>query len=238
MRWRPFFGTSDSRPVKSCASNSVLWPLSALSFWVQLGLVVPWFASAEEAWSASTTNGVVVKTRTVNAAGLNEVWAEAEVAASVREVYELLKDIDAQRHFFAYVKESRKLDNATAGQGQYNYILLDMPIIGKRDTVVQFWFERVPDSEGKGELFAKWTSAHTVIAPRPGVVRIEVNSGSWEVKPLGPQRSRVIYRVQVDPGGRLPTFAVNFGNASGVPNTLRALEREAQRRRALKVSGH
>ncbi len=223
--------------MKFCTSTTGLL-LQALGCGGLLALAAPFSASAQEAWSTSTTNGVVVKTRTINAAGLNEVWAETDLAASTTELYELLKDIDSQRDFFAYVKESRKLDNATARPGQYNYVLLDMPIIGKRDTVVLFWFERLPGAEGKGDVFAKWTSAHTVIPERPGVLRIEINSGSWEVKPLGPQRSHVTYRVQVDPGGRLPTFAVNFGNASGVPNTLRALEREAHRRRALKASGH
>ena len=45
-----------------------------------------------------------------------------------------------------------------------------------------------------------------------------------------PGRSKVVYRAAVDPGGWMPDFLSDMANRSGAVGTMRAVEREAQRR--------
>ena len=55
--------------------------------------------------------------------------------------------------------------------------------------------------------------------------------GSWTIEPLDPMRSRVVYQVAVNPGGRLPGWLVRRGAVSALPEVIeqvrRRLEREA-----------
>jgi len=63
------------------------------------------------------------------------------------------------------------------------------------------------------------------------VVRLPICDGSWRVsRAAAPGRSKVVYRASVDPGGWVPGFVSDMANKSGALGTMRAVEREAQRR--------
>jgi hypothetical protein len=72
-----------------------------------------------------------------------------------------------------------------------------------------------------------------VLALYPGALPIPVNLGSWEVLPLGPNSSRLIYRVVTDPGGRVPANIQEFVTGRTLPDNLLQFE-EAALQRAVK----
>jgi hypothetical protein len=63
------------------------------------------------------------------------------------------------------------------------------------------------------------------------VIRVRVNDGYWEVRPEGAHRCRVTCFLHFDPGGDLPGWAVELGQTRVLPETLRDLRKEVERRR-------
>jgi Polyketide cyclase / dehydrase and lipid transport len=63
-------------------------------------------------------------------------------------------------------------------------------------------------------------------------VRMPLLRGSWTIEPLDATRSRVVYQVAVDPGGRLPGWLVRRGAVSALPDVIE------QVRRRLGAGGH
>jgi hypothetical protein len=57
-----------------------------------------------------------------------------------------------------------------------------------------------------------------------------VNHGSWELIPQPDGRTKMIYRVVSDPGGRLLKSATNFATGRTLPNNLLQFEAEGRRR--------
>jgi len=69
-----------------------------------------------------------------------------------------------------------------------------------------------------------------VLAENSSAILTPVNYGSWEIIPLGTGRSRMIYRVASDPGGRLPRAAINLVTGRTLPDNMLQFEAEAKRR--------
>ncbi len=49
--------------------------------------------------------------------------------------------------------------------------------------------------------------------------------GSWTIEPLDVTRSRVVYQVAVNPGGRLPGWLVRRGAVSALPDVIEQVRR-------------
>lgn len=61
-------------------------------------------------------------------------------------------------------------------------------------------------------------------------VLIGQNLGSWECIPQGPGKTKLIYRVVSDPGGKLPKSAQSLATGKTLPDNLLQFEAEAKRR--------
>ncbi len=64
----------------------------------------------------------------------------------------------------------------------------------------------------------------------PRALHLPVSMGSWEVVPLGPKSTRLIYRVIIDPGGRVPNGLQEFVTGKTLPDNLLQFEEAALER--------
>jgi len=101
-------------------------------------------------------------------------------------------------------------------------------VVAARDVVVHVQSQSTPD----GSSGCQWTDLKEREPERKGIVRMPLLRGSWTVEPLDATRSRVVYQVAVNPGGRLPGWLVRRGAVSALPDVIeqvrRRLERESQ----------
>lgn len=199
--------------------------------WVALAAAVPGVAMAEEAegWEVVARGPITVRVRDIKGTGAREVWAEGELAAEVQDLESAILDGDAYPRFMPYVKEAKTLEMRPDGS-QVLYARLEPPLISPRDYVVRMHVQRRVGPDGRGDFANAWHAVNDRLPPKPNVVRLPVCDGSWTVTHVGPGRSKVVYRASVDPGGWMPGFVSDLANRSGALGTMRAVEREAQRR--------
>lgn len=193
---------------------------------------IPFVAQAEEAWETIATGPIVIKARSRPGSPIREVWAEGEMNADVRDVQAVVLDAEAYPRFMPYVKESRYIGKPSPDGSCITYSRVEPPIVSARDFVLKTTIVKRVDEDGHGVFINKWEALPDQLPVRANIVRLRTNEGSWDVRPKGNGRSHVIYRFAVDPGGWVPAFAVNLGHKTGVMDTFRAIEREAQRRSA------
>ena len=100
-------------------------------------------------------------------------------------------------------------------------------VVSARDVVLRVQAEAAPDGSSR----CHWTDQKAREPERKGSVRMPLLRGSWTIEPLDAGRTRVVYQVAVDPGGRLPGWLVRRGAVSALPQVIdqvrRRLERES-----------
>jgi len=69
-----------------------------------------------------------------------------------------------------------------------------------------------------------------VLERYPRALHLPVSMGSWEVIPLGPNSTRLIYRIITDPGGRIPDGLQEFVTGKTLPDNLLLFEEAALER--------
>jgi ribosome-associated toxin RatA of RatAB toxin-antitoxin module len=187
----------------------------------------------ENPWETQRTEPFLIRTRTKAGTGLKEVWAEADLKATVLDIQDALIDVTKYPQFMPYMTESRFLGEREADGARYTYSKHDIPVLSARDVVHKSYVDRDARTDPEGVFENHWFAEPKKIPERSSVVRLKTSEGSWKVSPSADGKSsHVLYRVCVDPGGAVPNFIANRANASGLSDTFKNIEREAQRRAA------
>ena len=97
-------------------------------------------------------------------------------------------------------------------------------VVSARDVVVHVQGTSRPDGAGG----CQWTDRKDREAERKGIVRMRLLRGSWTIEALDATRSRVVYQIAVDPGGRLPGWLVRRGAVRAVPDVIEQARRRLE----------
>lgn len=202
-------------------------------------LVAPQAASADDAdgWAVVLKGPpYTVKNKARAGSGIKEIWAEGEIAAPVQDIQNVLTTSEQFRNFMPHLKVARQLGKPEADGSIFVYTELDLPVVTSRDYVTQVWLDEGVKPDGSGQFRQHWSAVPNRIPERRNLVRVKVNDGSWHITPIGDgSKSWVVYKFAIDPGGWIPAFAAEMGNAKAVPDTYKAIEKEAQRRSAVRL---
>lgn len=202
-----------------------------MAVWACLAGAAPAWA-ADGDWVTVVEGPITIKNRAVPDSAVKEIWAEGDMAAPVQDLQDTLMKPELFRDFMPYLKDSREISKKQADGSVYVYTLIDLPVVGKRDYIVQVWLRESVQPDGAGTFRNEWKAVPDYLPRRSNINRVTLNSGGWTITPLGDgSKSHVVYKFAVDPGGWVPSFAVNMGNEKGVGDTFRAVEKEAQKRR-------
>jgi hypothetical protein len=197
-----------------------------------LAWLVPGAAAlAEEAtnWETIKSGPVVIKRRVVAGSDIKEVYAEGTLKAEVKDIQAALTDVPRFVDFMPYCNEAR-LVAAEPDGAKFIYQRLDLPVLTSRDFIHKMYIDRDAHTDPNGAFANHWFAVPDKIPERNGYIRLRVSEGSWLVTPGENGTAHVVYRLRVDPGGLVPSFAANFGNHDGILNTFKAVEAQAQLR--------
>jgi hypothetical protein len=156
----------------------------------------------------------------------NESKAIGEIAASTDLVKAVLDDVDAYTNFMPYVAECRVLKRE--GDSLLAYQRISAPLVSDRDYTLRVRFSATP-VEGGVSYLSRWQTenAHGP-AEKAGVVRVNLNEGSWLLEPIGPNTTRATYLVYTDSGGVIPAFIKNMGSQAGLRQMFAAIRKQVR----------
>ncbi len=161
--------------------------------------------------------------------------AEGKLNAPAWAVRDVLRRAFENEKISPYLSERKVLAAEACQDGQKDlpgcrriwvYERYAPPLVGARDYVFRMDVA-VDDVDEGGDFELRWTLDESRGAPPEGATHMARNTGGWEISPEGEGKSRFIYRIDVDPGGSVPTWIVNMANKSQVPSVIAAVEEEA-----------
>jgi hypothetical protein len=191
-------------------------------------VLVAGVARAADEWETVEDEDALIKVRPRQDGTGKEVWAEKDVEANANDVQVALMDSGSFRLWMPYVKESRVVTTNEDGS-RVAYARLDLPVVDDRDYVIGVVDEKKLSEDGKGEYVQRWKVVDGGVPERKGVVRLKYNEGVWQVTSKGENKTHIVYRFSVDPGGSIPNWLASFGQKDGVLDTLGAVEKRAKK---------
>jgi hypothetical protein len=73
-----------------------------------------------------------------------------------------------------------------------------------------------------------WALSEAILETPSGKgIQLKVDDGHWRFCAIGKSKTFVEYYINSDPGGLLPSWAVNQANTEAVPDVLKAVARRA-----------
>ncbi|GAA5189875.1 START domain-containing protein [Ferrimonas gelatinilytica] len=177
-------------------------------------------------WSQASRKGEnSVWTRNVPGTPIKEVKLEAVVDAPIDQVWRTVTEIERYPEFMPYI-DAIEVMHEHDENSAYVYHRVDPPLVSKRDYTLLIVNEVDPES---GEHYRYWTQMNQFgPEPKEGVVRLVICDGSWALYPMEDGRTRAVYWVYTNPGGKIPTWLANKANTSGLFDVIKAVEKRAQ----------
>jgi hypothetical protein len=167
-------------------------------------------------------------TREAAKPGSHALTASAVVEAPPLAVRHVVLHACEFKARYGYVKSCVVWE--VAGPKAWQYQVMDLPVLSPRDYGIVRHVTSDLTAEGGGVLRVAFsTDPARGPASRPGMVRVRVNEGSYEVRPEdGGRSSRVEYQSMVAPGGYVPVWLVGLAARRAAPELFRQIESAAR----------
>ncbi len=179
---------------------------------------------------ANKRDDLIIYTRDNPKVGTRDLVAVGEVDGTPESVFRIVTDFDRYPKFMPYVKESKTLKRADDNRLTV-YSLLSPPLVDDRDYAIDVTMTPGSAQNG-GKYTSAWVSVPEAAPERGGVIRVKINTGSWQMEPIdGGKRSRVTYTVSTHPGGSIPTWIANKSNTVAIPDLFKAVREQAAKAR-------
>jgi len=180
-------------------------------------------AEDAENWKeANAGDGIVVSTRSVQGWGMKEFRAVMRVQSTLGSVVALMEDVGAYPQWFADCKEARVL-KTQGPRERWVCFVNGVPFpVRDREIVSHDTFEQEPATR---VVTIRLHGEPDTIPRTPGRVRVPRIEGSWTFTPLPGGAVEVVYQVQSDPGGSLPSWIANMTVSKSPWKTLDGMRR-------------
>ena len=150
-----------------------------------------------------------------------------------REVYAVAEENGSPASFFTgigvpgvvpYVRWNFPLKQVGPTE-EIDYVRIKAPVVDERESVLHV--QKQLGSPGNGGVYRiSWHAVPGYLPPEQGVVRMEVNNGSWTFAPLdGGRRTRITYRITANPAGSIPRWLSAPQAVKTVPSLFKSLEK-------------
>ena len=170
-------------------------------------------------------NDFKIYNRKISGKKIREVLAMAELELSARRLFTAISDYDHYSEFMPYVKKSRVLQQENNKSQVFQELDFPWPIANRHYTI-----DLTADTtqSDQGHYFVSWSLAQKEPGlPKGKGVPLAINDGYWKLCTVGKNKTYVEYHIHTDPGGILPSWAVNKSNTKAVPDVFGAVEKRA-----------
>ena len=150
-------------------------------------------------------NGIKVFTRTVEGFVLKEFKGETNIKASIADVLNIIKDLDAYTEWMPGCTESKLLKKVSDNE-YYHYAVREAPWpLFDRDAITHIKIE----PQTNNEVLIKVVAKPDFIAPKATMVRVPIVKASWQLIPKNDGSTDIIYIGIGSAGGNIPDWLAN-----------------------------
>ena len=182
---------------------------------------------ADKTWTLEhETNNMVVYSRAAANSVLREIIAESAIEAPPWQVLSAILDYPAYPTFMPYVVKNEIEKTHENKTWVFQQLSLPWPISDRYYTLVMSHRDD-PQYENSYEI--RWDLSDEKSAQQGKGMQMTLNRGGWRlVSANAGQSTKILYYLNVDPGGSLPKWVNNMANTVSVPKVIEAVRKRVQ----------
>ncbi|OOQ57293.1 START domain-containing protein [Mucilaginibacter pedocola] len=184
-------------------------------------------ASAQYKWTPKTEkDGIKVFTSIVEGSKIKAVKVEADLDATPAQLVKVLLDVKGCTEWVSHTKLCTLVKQVSPSE-LYYYSEIDVPWpVSNRDFVAHLTVHQNPETK---VVTVDGPAVPGFVPVKEGIVRISESKGEWILTPLEKDRVRVVYTLQVNPGGSIPAWLINLLAAEGPINSFQGLKKQLKK---------
>lgn len=189
-----------------------------------VALALSGVAHAEDWQLAKDEDGIKVFLSSVPGSKYKAYRGVVDIKADVQTINALQEDVKGSCAWIHACAEMKLLKGSGDEAWTYSKIDMPWPVTG-RDLVLH-----VRTEKAAGGAIIRHLQAEPTFAPEEsGQIRVPKLVGEWRMTPKGPGVTEVVYQVQTEPGGSIPSWLANSFVVDAPYNTLHALRERAEK---------
>ncbi|WP_137885492.1 START domain-containing protein [Pseudomonas sp. 2FE] len=183
-------------------------------------------AAHAEGWQlAKDEDGIKVYLSEVPGSKYKAYRGITTIKADMATLRGLQEDVSGSCAWIHECREQKLLKNEGAESWTYTRFNTPWPVT-PRDSVLHVTTKEDAD----GSVIRILEGVADYVPAEKGFVRVTKVEGLWKLTPKGAGQVEVIYQVQTEPGGSVPSWLANSFVVDAPYNTLEALRRRAEQR--------
>ncbi|MGD0277758.1 MAG: START domain-containing protein [Smithella sp.] len=193
---------------------------------VLLLLLLPYstiaYAYAEGDWELTNNkNGIMTYKRIQPGSKLLQLRAITVIDARMENFGQVLRDLSAYPLWMDMCKQAELVDKIDENNMTL-HLLMDFPVVSNRDLIVKA--DTLYDLKKARGIITINMVKNSPVPVYKGALRMPEFNGSYVLEYITREKTGVIYTYNADPGGYLPSFAVNLVGKYMLYNTLKNLK--------------
>lgn len=169
-------------------------------------------------------DGIKVYTCNTDTSKFKSIKVECELKCSLDKLGNCLFDVENYTQWQFKTVESKTVEKISRSEFIY-YTKIEAPWpVSDRDMVVRFRSNR-----SDHQLMVSANSIHGIVAEKEDLVRVPASRSQWIVKEKGKELLEINYSIQIDPGGNVPAWLVNWVCANAPLQSFQALKKRTEK---------
>ncbi|ASU33260.1 START domain-containing protein [Mucilaginibacter xinganensis] len=179
-------------------------------------------ATAQNDWKFKTEkDGIKVYTSTVSTSKFKAIKVECELNTTASQMIKVILDVSNGPEWLDHTKSCRLIKQVSPSE-LYYYSEVNIPWpVQNRDFVAHLMVRQNPDTR---VVTVDGPAVSGLVPVKQGVVRVHSSKSLWIITPAGPNVVKVVYTLQVDPGGDVPAWLVNMLAGEGPLKSFEGLK--------------
>ena len=173
-----------------------------------------------------TKDGITSYTREVPGSKIKALKLEADFEASASQLVAVILDINACTDWL-YSTKSCAVVKAVSPSEIYYYSEISFPWpTANRDFVSHL---KVVQDPATKQVTIQAENVSLYVPEKKGIVRIKESTGKWIIRTVAKNKIHIVYELQVDPGGSLPSWLVNMLSEKGPYESFKSLRKQVKK---------
>lgn len=155
--------------------------------------------------------------------------AQADIDASVAQVYAVIRDVDQAQKWIPSTRSVSMIDEDVSKGDAWLYYVIDMPFpLTDRDLVIKSKITQ----DAAGNVTIKNVGTTDARTPeKTDYIRITNYQGTWQLKKLADNKTRVTLSGHADPRGGIPSWVANMFVTKQPYEMLRNMRKQVKKPR-------
>ena len=165
-------------------------------------------------------SGIKVYTSAVTDSKFKAIKVDCELKASLAQIVKVLLDVKNGPEWLYHTKSCALIKQVSPDE-LYYYSEINIPWpVQNRDFVAHLKVHQNPDTK---VVTIDGPAVPGFVPLKSGIVRVRSSKSLWVITPITKDRIKVVYTLQLDPGGNLPAWLVNLFAAEGPMKSFQGL---------------